>query len=215
MTDKAIAWSLTSWQKRHEAGYFPNSDQHKDWRVYNEPPDWLMELAEPHAGDNVLEVGCGYGEWMIPLSAHVKSVEGVDIHPSLAHVSREKFRERNIANCAVVVNDGLTIPYPARHFSLVYSISVFQHLPRSIVRGYLREIARVVKADGRVALHFRNADNVGPYPPLATDIEENHKGDFSVGWTADQVVAAGREAGLVGRVVDIGLFLVLVGRYEP
>jgi SAM-dependent methyltransferase len=212
MMETAEQWSLRSWKARHDAGYFPESEQHRGWRVYEAMPDWFLEIARPKLSDYALEIGCGYGEWMIPLAQHVTAVVGVDIHEGPIAKARELFLERGVS-CVAQVNDGLTLPFPDAEFSLVYSISVFQHLPRSIVQGYLRETARVLGPTGRAVHHFRNAANVGPYPPLAKDIAPNHTGDFSVGWTAGEVLDAGRDAGFAHvEVRDIGLFLVMVGR---
>jgi len=207
-TQAAIAWSLKSWQERHEQGYFPNSEQHRGWRIYDRAPDWLVKYGFPNILDDVLEIGCGYGEWMIPLAPMVGSVSGCDIHPAPIAVAQEKFKQHGAINCRAVVNDGLTLPYDDGVFSLVYSISVFQHLPRAIVAGYIRETRRVLRPGGRALFHFRNADNVGPYPTPAKDIEANHTGDFSCGWTAEQV----RDACLADfadvDVIDLGLHLV-------
>ncbi len=91
------------------------------------------------------------------------------------------------------LGDGLTIPQPAASYSLVYSISVFQHMPRAIVYGYLREAARVMRPGGRALFHFRHADGDGPY---SEDITDNHTGDFSVGWSLEEAAAACADAGL-------------------
>jgi len=215
MTEKeetATEWSLRTWKERHDRGYFPNSKQHAGWKVFESLYDWFDTIAAPGPDDVALEIGAGYGEWMIPLSRRVRSVAGCDIHPDLPAKAVEKFREHGVKNAIFTLCDGTTLPYTGRAFDLVYSISVFQHLPREIVRGYLRESDRVMKPDGRAVHHFRNADNVGPYPPLATDIEANHTGDFSCGWTADEVREAGEAVGWRCEVHDIGLHLVLSGR---
>lgn len=212
--ETATEWSLRTWKERHENGYFPKSRQHADWRIFAEMPDWFHRLAAPTPDDLALEIGAGFGEWMIPLSRSVGFVHGVDIHPALVAKAREKFQEHGVTNAAFRCSDGLTLPYPAETFNLVYSISVFQHLPRAIVHDYLRESDRVMRPCGRAVHYFRNADNVGPYPPLAEDITANHTGDFSCGWTAQQVRDAGQAVGWSCQVEDIGLHLILVGRKE-
>ena len=204
-----IEWSIRTWKERHDNGYFPKSDQHRDWKVYDNPPDWLMSLAKPTKEDTVLEVGCGYGEWMIPLSPYVAGVEGFDIHPSPVRKAIEKFAELGLESLNATLGDGTRIPYSESTFSLVYSISVFQHLPRDIVRGYLVESMRVLAPKGRMFHHFRNADNIGPYPTPATDIVVNHKDDFSVGWTKGQIADLTHELELDIVVHDLGLFLVM------
>lgn len=213
MKETAEEWSIRTWKARHDVGYFPNSEQHAGWKIYDAMPEWFYLIAQPKSGDVALEVGCGYGEWMIPLAPRVRSVDGVDIHEAPLAKARELFDQYRRLNCRVQRSDGLTLPFLDGSFSLVYSISVFQHLPRSIVQGYLEETARVLAAGGRAVHHFRNADNVGPYPPLSTDIAANHTGDFSVGWTAAEVLAAAARAGLEdAAVTDVGLFLVLLAR---
>jgi len=207
---EAIDWSLKSWKERHDNGYFPNSEQHMNWRVYASPPDWLIEHGKPTQNDDVLEIGCGYGEWMIPLSGMVKSVSGFDTHESPGSVANRKFSELGIKNCVWKLGEGTTVPFEDGSFSMVYSISVFQHLPRAIVRGYIKESARVLKKDGRCLHHFRNADNIGPYPKPADDISANHTGDFSVGWTEKEVREAMSEHFNIVSVHDIGLFLIAI-----
>lgn len=211
MSETPTQWSVRTWKQRHDAGYFPNSEEHRGWKVCPRVPEWLAERVR--GSDRVLEVGCGYAEWMIPLSPLVLSVTGVDIHASPVRKGRELAAERGIDNISLLVSNGTALPFPDSQFSVVYSISVFQHLPRTIVEGYLRETARVLVGGGTALHHFRNADNVGPYPPLATDIGVDHRGDFSVGWTADEVWAGFEGAGLAEvEVLDLGLFLVGTGR---
>lgn len=205
-------WSVRTWRERHDVGYFPRSEQHRDWKVFDAMPDWFMKVAQPKPDDVALEIGCGYGEWMIPLAQHVGEIHGIDIHQAPIEKAREYFKER-LLNCYATLSDGRTIPFSKESFSLVYSISVFQHLPRSIVHGYLRESLRALRPGGRVVHHFRNADNIGPYPTPATDLGPGNVKEFSVGWTADQVTKAAEDACLSAAAVhDIGLFLILTAR---
>lgn len=210
MAEAVEDWSLRTWQDRHRAGYFPRSVEHAEWKIYTEMPPWFLQHARPTKADSVVEVGCGYGEWMIPLAPHVGHVTGFDIHPSPVAMAIEKFAEHGVYNASVSLGQGTQIAYPDNTFSLVYSISVFQHLPRPMVAAYLRETARVLRLGGRCLHHFRNMDNVGPYPRPADDIVVNHTGDFSCGWTVAEVEQAAAAAGLHNaQVTDIGLFLLL------
>ena len=192
MNKEAVDFSINWWKGRHEApdAYFPKMEQHWNWRLYEEMPGWFLKMAKPQPGDVVLEIGCGYGQWMAPLSKLVQWVDGFDIHPSLA----VKFVEQMAAfrNTNMMVGNGTVIPFPGP-YSLVYSISVFQHMPRAIVYEYFKEIKRVLTPDGRALLHFRYADNDGPY---ADDIVIDHAGDWSVGWTKEEADAVCQETGL-------------------
>lgn len=215
--ETATEWSLRTWKERHNNGYFPNSKEHAGWSVYPNPPEWLTPYLSRE--QRALEIGCGYAQWLIPVSRLVHHATGVDIHPEPVKKGIELLSDYDIENVHLIVSNGTSLPFRSSppfndsKFDLVYSVSVFQHLPRSIVAGYLRESVRVcLKGGGTIVHHFRNADNVGPYPPLATDIDVDHKGDFSVGWTADEVRTAAARAGMERvEVLDLGLFLVMVG----
>lgn len=205
-----VDWSLRTWKDRHNKGYFPRSEEHANWLVYDAMLPWFIEFANPTITDTALEIGCGYGQWMIPLSKHVAHVSGFDIHPVPVAKAIEKFSEHQVFNASVGLGFGDKIAYANDSFSLVYSISVFQHLPRLMVGSYLAETLRVLKQGGRCLHHFRNMNNVGPYPTPAKDIVIDHKGDFSCGWTAKEVADAAINAGLKNvNVIDIGLFLLL------
>jgi len=208
----ATDWSIDWWKKRHDQVYFPVMEQHLDWKVYEAPPAYLVEMAQPTKEDHCLEIGCGYGQWLVPLSKMVASVAGIDIHQILADKAAEKFREHGCSNCQFVLSDGKTIPYLDESFSLIYSISVFQHVPRECVRGYFREAARVLEPGGRVLFQFRHADNDGPY---AIDIGVNHDRsgqDFSVGWTVEEVMTEAARVGWTARTVTGGNAILMLGR---
>ncbi|HKX46180.1 MAG TPA: class I SAM-dependent methyltransferase [Planctomycetota bacterium] len=191
----AIEHSLATWRKWHDRGYFPRMAQHKDWRVYDEiEPCFLVPMA-PTEHDDALEIGCGYGQRMIPLARLVSLVRGFDVSESLMLKAYEKFREHGVADrCMMIVGDGRSIPFPDASFSLVYSISVFQHMPRALVALYMRETARVLRPGGRALFHFRNANTAAG--PVSRDIVAGQTSGWSVGWTVDEAVVAANISGL-------------------
>lgn len=205
----AVDWSIGWWRRRHDEEYFPAMDQHRDWRVYPAPPDYLLTLAGLRPDDDALEVGCGYGQWMVPVSRHVRRVFGVDIHTSLIDKADEAFEAHGVRNARVFLGDGKTLPFEDAAYSLVYCISVFQHIPREAVRGYFTEIHRVLRPGGRALLHFRYADGKGPY---SRDIGVDHQGDFSVGWTAAEALAEAERVGWAAETHAGGDTLLLLGR---
>lgn len=206
-------WSLSMWRDLHEKGYFPNSRQHKEWRICETMPDWFLRLAAPSQQDRALEIGAGYGEWMVPLSKLVAHVVGVDIHPIPVLKAAEIFQREGIANATMILSDGMTLPFDDNSFSLVYSISVFQHLPRAMVKGYLAETDRVLETGGRAVHYFRSLKptaNGSSRPVKDFVIGEND--DFSCGWTEEEIAEAVESLGWDFSIHDLGLWLILVGR---
>ena len=211
MPDTPTEWSLKKWQELHDTGYFEGIDGHRNWAIYDHIPYWLQEIAPPERTDLALEIGAGYGEWMIPMVPYVEHVTGIDLHPKLVQVALDAFAEHGVADKAdFKLSDGTTVPFDDESFTLVYSISVTQHVPREIVHGYLREAVRVLKPGGRAVFHFRNFDHVGAFEVLPLDLDASSN-TLSCGWRAPEVREAGEAAGLVSEVHDIGLFLILVG----
>jgi SAM-dependent methyltransferase len=110
----------------------------------------------------VLEVGCGIGRLLKPLSARVASAVGVDLSEEMIRRGREYCRERG--NVALHRTDGSLGFLEPESFDFVFSHIVFQHLPRkAYVERYLREAHRVLKpggllriqVDGRARQFFR------------------------------------------------------------
>lgn len=204
LIDFAVGW----WKNRHDHSYFPAMEPHKDWKVYENMLPWFLDLVKPNKDDTALEIGCGYGQWMVPLSKLVRSVYGVDIHESLYHKAYEKFKEYNSPNTIMTLSNGRDL-YGMRDnfFSLVYSIAVFYHIPRVLVANYLRETKRVLKPDGRTLHLFLNSTQKG----TKKDIGIGEKGEWSVGWTKEEIIEAGNKAQLSNvSVVDLGDCLVML-----
>lgn len=99
-------------------------------------PDW-----------RVLEIGCGVGRLLRPLSRRVALAVGVDVSEEMIGRAREYCT--GCPNVALRRTDGTLGFLPADDFDFVFSHIVFQHVPRkAYVQRYLREAARVLKPGG-------------------------------------------------------------------
>ncbi|MGA3016451.1 MAG: class I SAM-dependent methyltransferase [Bryobacteraceae bacterium] len=98
--------------------------------------------------DAALEIGCGPGRLMRPLSRHFKEIHGVDVSDAMIALARERLR--HTPNAFPHHNSGSDLAlFPGEKFDFVYSYAVFQHIPsREVVFQYLREARRVLKPRG-------------------------------------------------------------------
>ncbi len=112
------------------------------------------ELSGIRPGDRVLDVGCGTGSLAILSGIAVGETgkaAGIDIAADMIATARGKAERAGLAvDFRVASVDNL--PYPDGSFDVVTSTMMFHHLPAQIKERGLREIHRVLKADGRLFL---------------------------------------------------------------
>jgi SAM-dependent methyltransferase len=95
-----------------------------------------------------LEIGCGPGRLMRPMSRHFGEIHGVDVSDEMIARAREKLRGVPHAFAHHASGSDLSM-FPDEYFDFVYSYAVFQHIPSAeVVFSYLRETVRVLKPGG-------------------------------------------------------------------
>ena len=123
--------------------------------LYSEESDrcsaypWLYDVAEfrNHAGERVLEIGCGTGCDLLQFAKHGANAVGIDITPEHIRLARER-----VGNLAQVLRgDGTSIPFQDESFDYVYSHGVLHHLDQP--RRMVEEIFRVLRPGGRFNVH--------------------------------------------------------------
>ena len=102
----------------------------------------------PEGTLRALEIGCGPGRVMLPMSLRFGEIHGVDISEEMIRLARQRLA--CAPNARVQANSGADLgAFADEWFDFVYSYAVFQHVPSlEIVLGYLRETRRVLKPGG-------------------------------------------------------------------
>ncbi len=97
---------------------------------------------------SALEIGCGPGRLMLPLSEIFGTVQGVDVSGEMIALARENLRD--VPRAEVRQNSGADLAGLAdESVDFCYSFAVFQHIPdKDVVWSYLREACRVLKPGG-------------------------------------------------------------------
>jgi len=95
-----------------------------------------------------LEIGCGPGRLMLPMSWNFGEIHGLDVSDEMIRIALRALHD--IPNAFPRVATGADLAhYPAEFFNFVYSYAVFQHIPsREVVFNYLKEARRVLKTGG-------------------------------------------------------------------
>jgi SAM-dependent methyltransferase len=101
-----------------------------------------------------LEVGCGPGRLLRPMSKHFGEIHGIDVSDEMIAQAAEKLRDIPWAHAHHASGSDLA-RFPDEHFDFVYSYAVFQHIPSAaVVFSYLRETVRVLKPGGFARLQI-------------------------------------------------------------
>jgi ubiquinone/menaquinone biosynthesis C-methylase UbiE len=108
-----------------------------------------------------LEIGCGPGRLMLPLSRDFGKIYGVDVSEEMVEIAR-----RNLAaapNAEPRAATGVDLAdFGDESIDFCYSYAVFQHIPeREFVLSYLREAVRVLKPGGLLKLQFNSLPRSG------------------------------------------------------
>ena len=133
-----------------------------------------------------LEIGCGPGRLLLPMSRHFGEIQGVDISEEMAALARNRLRD--VPNARVHVTSGSDLDMLSDgHFDFVYSYAVFQHIPsREVVLSYIREAQRVLKPGGILCCQLRGA------PPIASELEHEPETWTGCWFSADEMAAFAR-----------------------
>ena len=126
--------------------------------------EWeLRRVPLAQRGDwRALEIGCGPGRLMRPMSRHFVEIHGVDVSDEMITLAREKLRDIPNAHPQVTADGASLGQFADESFEFVYSFAVFQHIPsREVVFEYLRETHRVLKTGGLTRLQFNGLPRAG------------------------------------------------------
>jgi len=132
----------------------------------------------------VLDVGCGMGEFMDRLSETGANVRGVDGSDRCVQHVKSYLASKNVHRiCDHVDLDHDTLPYNDSTFGIVVSLDVIEHLENT--GFYLSEINRVLKTGGYVVISTPNYDCI--QYRLVSSRDERHKRVFTVETIKDEI----------------------------
>ena len=116
----------------------------------------IPELRLPDGdGKRFLDVGCNWGRWTV--AAALKGYQPIGIDPCLkAVLAARKVSRQMGAPTDFVVADTRSLPFANGCFDVAFSYLVLQSFSKENARISLREIARAVKAGGKVLIQMPN-----------------------------------------------------------
>jgi ubiquinone/menaquinone biosynthesis C-methylase UbiE len=133
--------------------------------------EWTLSLLDLQPGDQVLEVGFGSG---LTLQKALNQVPlclaaGVDSSRTMVNIALKRNAGAvSAGSMDLKLGSMETLPYRDQFFDKVYAVQVIHFL--SDPQQGIRELYRVVRPGGRVALYFEPKEKFVKYKPLLDGI---------------------------------------------
>lgn len=103
--------------------------------------------------DELLDVACGWGEFLVNHAAEASRIAGVDLAPAKVELARQRLADRiENGTAEVVVADAARLPWPDNTFTAVTCMDAFPFFPDP--EAVLAEFLRVLRPGGRALVSF-------------------------------------------------------------
>ena len=97
----------------------------------------------PHHSENVLEIGCGTGEFTRLIASRAQKVVAIDLSPEMIRLANSQ--SANYQNIEYVLDDVMSYPLPAERYDCIVSLATLHHLP---LEQALIKMKAALKPDG-------------------------------------------------------------------
>jgi SAM-dependent methyltransferase len=142
--------TVIMWRMKYRESEMPDE---RNWRTFFEPEKILSALDA--GGRILLDLGCGYGTFLIPAAAMVEKVIGVDIEKDMIRVCREKAGALHLGNVELIQGDISCVPYN----TLVDYICLFNILHCENPRELLASARDLLTEKGKIGvIHWKRED---------------------------------------------------------
>ncbi|MGI8584554.1 MAG: class I SAM-dependent methyltransferase [Chitinophagaceae bacterium] len=117
----------------------------------------LLQQFEENIPLKILDVGCGDGTTEVFINKHFPAWEITAIDVSEKSIVEAK--NKKIIKTDFKIYNGNTIPSSNKNFDMIFMAGVLHHIDFRLHNGFVKEISRVLKQDGRFYLFEHNPFN--------------------------------------------------------
>lgn len=165
--------------------------------------DRLVELAEPTANDDVLDIATGGGHTALALAPHVRHVVASDLTPAMLKAAEAFICEENgVENVSFELAEAEQLPFADASFDIVSCRIAPHHF--TDVRAFCREVARVLRPAGRFVLMDSLAPEDDELDAFINEVEwrrdTTHVRAYKLSEWREIVEAAGLEIDVVEQI---------------
>jgi ubiquinone/menaquinone biosynthesis C-methylase UbiE len=121
--------------------------------------EWHHDAVEAFSdiqGKDVLEIGCGRGDFSLYLKKFNAVIHGTDFSDSAISIAKAKAALTQV-NISFTVADAQNLPFPDSSFDVLYSCECLEHIPDP--QKALDEMFRVLRTNGMAVITTENYSN--------------------------------------------------------
>lgn len=123
-------------------------------RVKTEYLKDILQTSFNRTDVDVLDLGCGIGNYHAPLRPSFRSLSGIDVSSESIKIAKSRNADVSYSDF-----DGATIPFEAASFDVVFAVCVFHHVPLNGRDRLIQEARRVLRAGGIMVIFEHNPIN--------------------------------------------------------
>ena len=140
----------------------PNEEM---WGKFFKPKRILKTLGIDNSIRDIVDFGCGYGTFTLPVAQVVKGkVYALDIEPEMIEETKRKAEEGKLGNVEVILRDFISKGSGLEKESVDY-VMLFNILHTDKPERLLREAYRILRDGGKLGIIHWNYDSTTPRGP--------------------------------------------------
>lgn len=122
--------------------------------LHGKPIRYLSEVLR--RGQNILDIGAGDGRLTYLLRKLVEEVVGLESQSMPIKFAKLMFKVREVPDIPFVQADAVSLPFKEGSFDVITLFDVIEHIPPESLLELFREMKRVLRGHGKVAITTPN-----------------------------------------------------------
>ena len=156
----------------------------KMWDTFFNPLDVLDKMNINNEIEVLVDIGCGYGTFLISMAERVKRAIGIDIDDNMISICKSKIEDNNIRNIDLLNGDistAKTLNELEKYKGSVDYISLFNILHCEEPKELLENIFSLVKNNGKIGvIHWKYEDT-----PRGPSMDIRPRPDMIINWASN------------------------------